>query len=157
MIRRPPRSTLSSSSAASDVYKRQEEYLHKALTINTEIGDRNGEASCYRNLGMVFHSVGECAKAEEYLHKAITINTEIGDKHEEASCYITLGVVFQSVTECTKAEEYLRKAITINTEIGDRNGEATCYGNLGNVFESCLLYTSPSPRDGLLSRMPSSA
>ena len=24
-------------------------------------------------------------------------------------------------------------------------------------FERCLLYTSPSPRDGLLSRMPSSA
>ena len=24
-------------------------------------------------------------------------------------------------------------------------------------FESCLLYTSPSPRDGLLARMPSSA
>ena len=26
-----------------------------------------------------------------------------------------------------------------------------------NVSEFCLLYTSPSPRDGLLSRMPSSA
>ena len=25
------------------------------------------------------------------------------------------------------------------------------------AFETCLLYTSPSPRDGLLSRMPSSA
>ena len=25
------------------------------------------------------------------------------------------------------------------------------------LVESCLLYTSPSPRDGLLSRMPSSA
>ena len=25
------------------------------------------------------------------------------------------------------------------------------------AFRSCLLYTSPSPRDGLLSRMPSSA
>ena len=25
------------------------------------------------------------------------------------------------------------------------------------VFGDCLLYTSPSPRDGLLSRMPSSA
>ena len=25
------------------------------------------------------------------------------------------------------------------------------------MFEGCLLYTSPSPRDGLLSRMPSSA
>ena len=31
-------------------------------------------------------------------------------------------------------------------------------GKLGEVMkESCLLYTSPSPRDGLLSRMPSSA
>ena len=26
-----------------------------------------------------------------------------------------------------------------------------------NIVISCLLYTSPSPRDGLLSRMPSSA
>ena len=25
------------------------------------------------------------------------------------------------------------------------------------VYDACLLYTSPSPRDGLLSRMPSSA
>ena len=28
---------------------------------------------------------------------------------------------------------------------------------LGFADEACLLYTSPSPRDGLLSRMPSSA
>ena len=26
-----------------------------------------------------------------------------------------------------------------------------------NIINICLLYTSPSPRDGLLSRMPSSA
>ena len=29
--------------------------------------------------------------------------------------------------------------------------------NWGHKFRNCLLYTSPSPRDGLLSRMPSSA
>ena len=28
---------------------------------------------------------------------------------------------------------------------------------VGNTTYRCLLYTSPSPRDGLLSRMPSSA
>ena len=27
----------------------------------------------------------------------------------------------------------------------------------GDQYSTCLLYTSPSPRDGLLSRMPSSA
>ena len=30
-------------------------------------------------------------------------------------------------------------------------------GSLGAMVQGCLLYTSPSPRDGLLSRMPSSA
>ena len=34
---------------------------------------------------------------------------------------------------------------------------ASSSGYFLNLFESCLLYTSPSPRDGLLSRMPSSA
>ena len=29
--------------------------------------------------------------------------------------------------------------------------------NLGHQFHTCLLYTSPSPRDATLSRMPSSA
>ena len=30
-------------------------------------------------------------------------------------------------------------------------------GRMSDQCEDCLLYTSPSPRDGLLSRMPSSA
>ena len=29
--------------------------------------------------------------------------------------------------------------------------------SISELFDVCLLYTSPSPRDGLLSRMPSSA
>ena len=37
--------------------------------------------------------------------------------------------------------------------LGGDPGVATYY----NGIYSCLLYTSPSPRDGLLSRMPSSA
>ena len=43
-----------------------------------------------------------------------------------------------------------------NTEIPitDTN-KASAYKELLN--KACLLYTSPSPRDGLLSRMPSSA
>ena len=31
------------------------------------------------------------------------------------------------------------------------------FGETASDFGTCLLYTSPSPRDGLLSRMPSSA
>ena len=51
---------------------------------------------------------------------------------------------------------------TVSIEVRDLNGPA---GNAPPIatddsftlFVDCLLYTSPSPRDGLLSRMPSSA
>ena len=33
----------------------------------------------------------------------------------------------------------------------------TSRAGLNTLLYNCLLYTSPSPRDGLLSRMPSSA
>ena len=72
-------------------YAKAEGYLHKALTINTEIGDREGEASCYGNLGALSVHVGEYGKDEEYLHTALTTNTEIGDKDGEASRYLKLG------------------------------------------------------------------
>ena len=45
-------------------------------------------------------------------------------------------------------------------DIFEWNAEETkrIYGQtVESRFEDCLLYTSPSPRDGLLSRMPSSA
>ena len=35
--------------------------------------------------------------------------------------------------------------------------KAGMHGICFSLYEDCLLYTSPSPRDGLLSRMPSSA
>ena len=47
---------------------------------------------------------------------------------------------------------YLRVTAHTNTcHVKVNNSDATPVAN------TCLLYTSPSPRDGLLSRMPSSA
>ena len=56
----------------------------------------------------------------------------------------------------------------LQNEIGDRvyfetdkyninSASAYVLESQANWLKSCLLYTSPSPRDGLLSRMPSSA
>ncbi|XP_073232255.1 uncharacterized protein [Porites lutea] len=121
-------------------YKEAQEYVQKALTINTEIGNKDGEAACYGTLGAVFESVRKYAEAEKYLQKAITINIEIGDKHGEALCYGTLGNVLASVRKYAEAEKYLQKALTINIEIGHKHGEAACYGTLGAVFASVRKY-----------------
>ena len=42
-------------------------------------------------------------------------------------------------------------------DFADKGFITTSLDNLVNWARTCLLYTSPSPRDGLLSRMPSSA
>ena len=81
------------------------EYLQKALAIETAIGDRNGEGSCYDNLGTVFHSLGQYDEAKEYFQEALLITTEIDNREGEGSCYANLGSVFESLGQYDKAKE----------------------------------------------------
>ena len=50
------------------------------------------------------------------------------------------------------AADFLADGLKMSFSIGTDGGEAA-----GTTYRNCLLYTSPSPRDRLLSRMPSSA
>ena len=43
------------------------------------------------------------------------------------------------------------------TSVANVAGKVDKQGKVQDINKACLLYTSPSPRDGLLSRMPSSA
>ena len=63
----------------------------------------------------------------------------------------------RDIVEQTDAE---RKAVVVSamggiTDLLIQAAEQAASKN--EKYKSCLLYTSPSPRDGLLSRMPSSA
>ena len=62
--------------------------------------------------------------------------------------------IFDSVMEGTVDEGLEESSVlsTVGALVSFAKGEGT-YDELS----VCLLYTSPSPRDGLLSRMPSSA
>ena len=111
------------------------EDIEKALAIAIEIGDREGEGSCYGNLGTVFRSLADYVKAKEYTEKAIAIAIEIGGRQLEGSCYGNLGTVFLSLGDYVKAKEYIEKSLAIAIKIGDREGEGSCYGNLGTVFK----------------------
>ena len=53
----------------------------------------------------------------------------------------------------------LKKVIKVrkNYNAHDENNKFKTGDKVSIIESNCLLYTSPSPRDGLLSRMPSSA
>ena len=60
--------------------------------------------------------------------------------------------------ETHERKEILREGEEIQMEMGDLVGMETLQiGEEEDLLKGCLLYTSPSPRDATLSRMPSSA
>jgi len=120
----------------SDEHDKGKEDMKKVLVIRNESGDRQGLASCYRNLGTVYQSRGKHDKAKEYLEKELIITTESGDKQGLPSCYRNVGTLFLSLYEHDKGEEYLEKALSISIENGDGQGLASCYRNLGTLFLS---------------------
>src|SRR5680860_192055 len=50
-----------------------------------------------------------------------------------------------------------RLTVTVDSKVGGSVRPGQLVPRDGGELTPCLLYTSPSPRDGLLSRMPSSA
>ena len=60
---------------------------------------------------------------------------------------------------CDRAKNLLASVDLSYEEIdlSDDNERQAFYKKVGEGISTCLLYTSPSPRDGTKSRMPSSA
>eukprot|EP00831_Metopus_contortus_P034569 TRINITY_DN27569_c0_g1_i1.p2 TRINITY_DN27569_c0_g1~~TRINITY_DN27569_c0_g1_i1.p2 ORF type:complete len:115 (-),score=20.67 TRINITY_DN27569_c0_g1_i1:106-450(-) len=114
MIRRPPRSTQGVSSAASDVYKRQDNYQESPFK---GVAHRTSPT----NIGM-----GLIAQVVAYDLGYITL-FDLVDK---------IDIILYNMNELEKIK-----------------------GHYLNWYDTrtCLLYTSPSPRDLSTSRMPSSA
>ena len=93
------------------------------------------------------------------------LNYAVGESHEPGSTFKLMSMI--ALLEDTEIDS----SYVVDTEKGrvkfyDRTVYDSHWGgygeiSLGEAFtvssNTCLLYTSPSPRDGLLSRMPSSA
>ena len=59
------------------------EHFNKRLTISREMGNRDGEANAYGNLGILFLRQGQFKEAKEYLTKQLESAREIGARHME--------------------------------------------------------------------------
>ena len=94
-------------------YDEAKEYFQEAFLITTEIDNREGEGSCYANLGSVFESLGQYDKAKEYLQKALVIATEIDHRKGEAGDYGNLGIICRIFGDYEASEVYLEKALSI--------------------------------------------
>ena len=169
MIRRPPRSTQSRSSAASDVYKRQE------VCPVGSFGDSNGVCHvCPSNCANC--SVANiCTMCSDGYYLLTTNASCVGECPPGFATKISTHTCHQCLpncAECSVPNTCLKCADTFSyyepnrsclSKCPDgfytdsRSFCSACKAPCSTCSGSCLLYTSPSPRDATLSRMPSSA
>ena len=167
MIRRPPRSTQSRSSAASDVYKRQ---------VFTRIRESSlgRRRHCVRNvlgniLGNVLRFVGGSLEESRRLWRldrccSLNDRSRSGNVRLRLGSEAFLGLRNSNGSEDNgDAEHHQSEKQSVHCSIhrdAFPDFESHAASHRGRRFASdnaCLLYTSPSPRDLSTSRMPSSA
>ena len=133
-MRRPPRSTLDRSSAASDVYKRQ----------TYEAADRR------------LQSLRPCTRREAY-HADITYGTN----NEYGFDYLRDNLIVSELGQCVQRELNFAIVDEVDSILIDEARTPLIISGptdqTTDLYYRCLLYTSPSPRDRTRSRMPSSA
>ena len=167
MIRRPPRSTQGVSSAASDVYKRQDKYVVYPFELHPGIYDRKaGMDVFYHPLGPVHQLlVMEWRGTEMDYYSAHGRHPGNANpcRIDCMRCFcgrITEVPTFGPCYECYASGQIPNLVLSQRNAIKTKEAGFTMIAKC-ELHDwrpmNCLLYTSPSPRDGLLSRMPSSA
>ena len=112
-------------------------------------------------------SIVASEKAEEFTHASKLRIDIIQLERKLSSLYVKLGLYVFSKTKDKNVLNFVgdKKYLSIvdnidsiKSNISDIKKEINHEENTSDKeLNNCLLYTSPSPRDGLLSRMPSSA
>ena len=168
MIRRPPRSTQSRSSAASDVYKRQvlvrcfENPVLGPNLISQHFSDVLAALvqTCYAPRGSSQSTRRRGDSTEHARTKQQCSPGDIKVKDSEAEPSLERETVFISLSEREWCTDALRKLLnkTYQPLVVRELLILQKMASAGHpTARGCLLYTSPSPRDATLSRMPSSA
>ena len=166
-------------------YDKAIEKLELAYNIRLSLKDSIGMASVLSNMSFVESEKENIEKAIELAIKSINILENHPDSKVLGNSYLNLSIIYENNKDENNAVLYNQKALDIfvlkkdTTNIGNAIYQlANKYYNFRKfelskakyvqaleIFKkikdevgiACLLYTSPSPRDATLSRMPSSA
>ena len=99
------------------------------------------------------HTCGELTK--KFIKKDVVLSGWINKKRDHGNLLFIDLRDHYGITQCVidKENKFFKELEKLQLETVIKiNGKV-----IERTKETCLLYTSPSPRDGLLSRMPSSA
>ena len=105
-----------------------------ALQLSQKLNFKNGIASSYHNIGLVYYYQGDYPKALDCYLKALKMAEELGDKEGIANRLGNIGLVYSNQGDYPKALDYCLKALKMANELGDKKNIAIWLGNIGTVY-----------------------
>ena len=130
--------------------------MASAAAVDSDVG------RAHAVLAFIHRMRREHAESEREIHAATAHWERVGHYSLMADGYVSIGEAHRASGRLDSALSWFSRAEDLWRRVG--NGHelmaTLCVGGVLielERYEDCLLYTSPSPRDATLSRMPSSA
>ena len=92
-------------------------YYHKALAIDTELGDRIRAARSYHQLGIIEQARGDYAGAQDYYRRALETNRELGDQRGVAKALSQIGTLLTESGRPADAITFTLESLAIRAEL----------------------------------------
>ncbi len=123
------------------MYIKAEEHLSKALSINKEIKDFNGEGFCLYYLGVVcVYGTGDVERGIKFTQNAIDVFYKLKDLNRVNSCLVTLQKAYVMQGNFEKAIKSLQEAELKMLESKDMTNIGIVWSNMGSIYKMRKLY-----------------
>lgn len=120
---------------AGDPRRAVEDYLVRALVIQSKLRNEQGQADILNAFGVAYQQMGDLDLAIDNYEKAAALRKRIGDARGTATSLKNLATVHMIRGEYNKALASLRSALQILEEIGNRSGIAELQDAFGSLEE----------------------
>ena len=120
---------------AGDPARAASDYLVRALTLHTRLGNEKGKADVLNATGVANQQLGDYARALESYTAAAEARAKLGDERGAASTMRNRAMVNLALGRTTDAEGDLARARQLFEKIGDRAGLSDVLNDFGLLHE----------------------
>ncbi len=118
-----------------DARKAVDDYLLRALTLQTQLRNAQGRGDALNALGVGYHELGDYDQALEKYSAAAEIRKQLGDERGWATSLKNRARVAQALGRFDQAVPDLEEAARVSRKLGDRAGLADVINDQGALRE----------------------
>ena len=109
------------------------DYFHAAFDCVAQMGDQQGIATAYMNLGSAYYSVNNFDRALLEQRKALRVGVRRNDHAVIGSVYNNMGLAMEAMDRLEEAIKAYQMAVLEFERIDDKTGLSAAYNNLGSA------------------------